>query len=130
MDTSYLAQAPFFSELSEQDRAAIAPYAALTRVGAGKCLVSEGDFSYEFMVIDEGTAEVTRNGEKVAELGPGDLIGEMGVLERSVRNATVTAKTPMTLVTLTSWDARRLAKTHPQVMEQVRRVAESRVPSS
>ena len=47
------------------------------------------------MAIEEGEAEVTRDGEHVADLGPGDFFGEMGLLEKTLRNATVTAKTPM-----------------------------------
>ena len=63
----------------------------------GRELVREGDFSYEFMVIEEGEAEVTRDGKHVNDLGSGDFFGEMGLLEKTLRNATVTAKTPMRL---------------------------------
>ena len=55
----------------------------------------EGDYSYDVLAIEEGTARVDRDGEHVAELGPGDVVGEMGVLERAQRNATVVATSPM-----------------------------------
>ena len=96
---------------------------------AGKVLVREGDFSYEFMAIEDGTAEVTRGGEHVADLGPGDFFGEMGLLEKTLRNATVSAKSAMRLVTLTGWDLRRVERTAPQAIERVRAVLEERRPA-
>jgi CRP/FNR family transcriptional regulator, cyclic AMP receptor protein len=65
-------------------------------------------------------------GGTVAELGPGDVIGEMGVLERSQRTATVVATSPMRLVTLTSWDVRRLRKTAPDAVDHLRDLVERR----
>jgi len=126
MDRDALRDAPFFSELRDEERSAIAPYATMTQVGPGKHLVDEGDYSNEFMVIQEGTAEVRRGDDRVAELGPGDLVGEMGVLERTLRNATVVATTPMRLVALSHWDARRLRKAHPEVIERISRIAQQR----
>jgi CRP/FNR family transcriptional regulator, cyclic AMP receptor protein len=95
-------------------------------VEEGRELVREGDFSYEFMAIEEGQAEVTRGGEHVADLGPGDFFGEMGLLEKTLRNATVTAKTPVRLVTLTGWDLRRVERAAPEAMERIREVLEAR----
>jgi CRP-like cAMP-binding protein len=51
-------------------------------------------------VIIEGTATVSRHGRKVATLGPGDAFGELALLDKAPRNATVTAATPMELVVL------------------------------
>ena len=93
-------------------------------------LVREGDFSYEFMAIEEGEAEVTRGGEHVADLGPGDFFGEMGLLEKTLRNATVTAKTPMRLVTLTGWDLKRVERAAPEAIERIRTVLEERRQAS
>jgi CRP-like cAMP-binding protein len=78
------------------------------------------------MAIEEGEAEVTRGGEHVADLGPGDFFGEMGLLERTLRNATVTAKTPIRLVTLTGWDLKRVERSAPEAMERIRSVLEER----
>src|SRR4051812_44972450 len=98
MDAEFLAGAPFFSTLDDAERRALAPYATYSRVAEGKVLVQEGDFSYELLVVEEGEAEVTRGGEHVADIGPGDLIGEVGVLGKTTRGATVTAKTTMSLI--------------------------------
>ena len=130
MDATRLKSIPLFEEVGDEELAQIAPFAQEVSVEAGKVLVREGDFSYEFMAIEEGDAEVTRGGEHVADLGPGDFFGEMGLLEKTLRNATVTAKTSMRLVTLTGWDLRRVERTAPQAIERVRAVLEERRPTS
>ena len=130
MDATRLKSIPLFEEVGDEELAQIAPFAQEVTVEAGKVLVREGDFSYEFMAIEEGTAEVTRAGEHVADLGPGDFFGEMGLLEKTLRNATVTAKTAMRLVTLTGWDLRRVERTAPEAIERVRAVLEERRPAS
>ena len=126
MDASRLKSIPLFEEVGDEELAQIAPFATEVEVEAGRELVREGDFSYEFMAIEEGEAEVTRGGEHVADLGPGDFFGEMGLLERTLRNATVTAKTPIRLVTLTGWDLKRVERSAPEAMERIRSVLEER----
>ena len=130
MDATRLKSIPLFEEVGDEELAQIAPFAQEVTVEAGKVLVREGDFSYEFMAIEEGDAEVTRGGEHVADLGPGDFFGEMGLLEKTLRNATVTAKTSMRLVTLTGWDLRRVERTAPEAIERVRAALEERRPAS
>ena len=126
MDPGRLKSIPVFAELSDEELAHIAAIAAEVSVPEGKELVREGDYSYDVLAIKEGTARVERNGEKIADLGPGDIIGEMGVLERSQRTATVTATSPMMLITLTTWDVRRLEKTAPRAVEHLRDVVAQR----
>ena len=126
MDASRLKSIPLFEEVGDEELAQIAPFATEVSVEEGRELVREGDFSYEFMAIEEGEAEVTRGGEHVANLGPGDFFGEMGLLERTLRNATVTAKTPVRLVTLTGWDLKRVERSAPDAMERIRSVLEER----
>ena len=126
MDASRLKSIPLFEEVGDEELAQIAPFATEVSVEEGRELVREGDFSYEFMAIEEGEAEVTRGGEHVADLGPGDFFGEMGLLERTLRNATVTAKTPVRLVTLTGWDLKRVERAAPEAMERIRSVLEER----
>ena len=113
MDASRLKSLPLFKDVPDEELAQIAGFAQEVNVDQGTQLVREGDFSYEFMAIEEGEAEVTRDGEHVADLGPGDFFGEMGLLEKTLRNATVTANTPMKLVTLTGWDMKRHRAAHP-----------------
>ena len=128
MDPNRLRSLPLFADVSDEELSQVATFAQEISVEAGRELVREGDFSYEFMAIDQGEAEVTRHGEHVADLGPGDFFGEMGLLEKTLRNATVTAKTPMQLVTLTGWDLRRIERSIPQAVARVRAVLDARRP--
>ena len=72
--------------------------------------MKEGDYSIELIAIEEGTADVIQDGEKIASLKEGDLIGEMGLLEREPRNADVIATSPMRLIKLTHWEIRRMSE--------------------
>ena len=129
MDASQLKSLPLFADVPDEELAQIAGFAQEVNVDAGRELVREGDFSYEFMAIEEGEAEVTREGKHVNDLGPGDFFGEMGLLEKTLRNATVTAKTSMRLVTLTGWDMKRMERHIPEAIERVRATLEERRPS-
>jgi len=126
LDASRLKSIPLFEDVPEEELGQIATFAQEVTVDHGRELVREGDFSYEFMAIEEGEAEVTRHDEHVADLGPGDFFGEMGLLEKTLRNATVTAKTPMQLVTLTGWDLKRMERHIPEAIERVRAALEDR----
>ena len=128
MEPERLKSIPLFQTVSDEELAEIAPFAEETAVEQGTELVREGDFSYQFMAIEEGRAEVSRSGEHVADLGPGDFFGEIGLLERDLRTATVVAKADMRLITLTGWDMKRMEKSMPQAVERVREVLESRRP--
>jgi CRP/FNR family transcriptional regulator, cyclic AMP receptor protein len=95
-----LAKVPLFSACSKKELQLIARRAERVKVPAGKVLVREGAAGAEFFVILDGTADVTRHGQRVATLGPGDSFGELALLDRSPRNATVTAKTEMDVAVL------------------------------
>jgi CRP/FNR family transcriptional regulator, cyclic AMP receptor protein len=128
LDASRLKSIPLFQDVPDDELAQIAGFAQEVNVEAGRELVREGDFSYEFMLIEEGEAQVTRHGDHVNDLGPGDFFGEMGLLEKTLRNATVTAKSPMRLVTLTGWDLKRMERHIPDAIERVRETLEARRP--
>jgi CRP/FNR family transcriptional regulator, cyclic AMP receptor protein len=130
LEATRLKSIALFKEVGDEELSRIAPFANEVSVEEGKVLVREGDFSYEFMAIEEGWAEVTRGGEHVADLGPGNFFGEMGLLEKTLRNATVAAKTPMRLITLTGWDLKRVERTAPQALDRVRSALEERRAAS
>jgi CRP/FNR family transcriptional regulator, cyclic AMP receptor protein len=69
-------------------------------VPPGAVLVEEGTIGREFFFIVEGTASVRRNGRRVTTLGPGRYFGELALLDRKPRSATVVAETDMTLLVL------------------------------
>jgi CRP/FNR family cyclic AMP-dependent transcriptional regulator len=126
LDASRLKSLPLFQDVPDDELAQIATFAQEVLVDEGRELVREGDFSYEFMAIEEGQAEVSRHGEHLADLGPGDFFGEIGLLEKTLRTATVQAKTPMRLVTLTGWDLKRMERHIPEAIERVRATLEER----
>ena len=129
MDSSRLKTIPLFASVSDEQLAEIAPFAEEATVPEGKELVREGDFSWQFMAIEEGEAEVLRSGEHVADLGPGEFFGEIGLLEKDKRTATVVAKTPMRLITLTGWDVKRMEKSMPGAVDTIRDVLAQRKSS-
>ena len=128
MEPDHLKSIPLFQTVSDDELSQIAPFADEVRVDAGTQLVREGDFSYDFFAIEEGEAEVTRGGDHVADLGPGDFFGEIGLLEKDLRTATVVAKSDMRLVTLDGWDMKRMEKAMPEAVDRVREVIDTRRP--
>ena len=69
-------------------------------VPAGRVLCEEGTIGREFFFVVDGTASVRRNGRRVTTLGPGKWFGELSLLDRQPRSATVVSETPMTLLVL------------------------------
>ena len=109
MDPNRLKEIPIFSELSPEEAKRLAAFATETSIAEGQMLMKQGDYSTELIAIQEGSADVLRDGEKLASLKAGDLIGEMGLLERQPRNADVIATSPMRVIKLTHWEIRRMS---------------------
>jgi CRP-like cAMP-binding protein len=126
MDVKHLEGIELFSHLSKDQRAEVARSADEIDVEAGKRLVSAGRFGYEFFVIENGTAEVVRGEEHIADLGPGDFFGEMALLGDTVRNADVVSSSPMTAMVMTDTAFRSLARRMPDVAEQIRQACRRR----
>lgn len=96
----HLATVSLFALCSRADLAKIARVTDEVRVDAGRVLMTEGEPGHEAFVIVDGTATVTRGGEVLATVGPGAVVGEMALVDRAPRNATVTADTTMDLLVL------------------------------
>jgi CRP/FNR family transcriptional regulator, cyclic AMP receptor protein len=126
MNVKRLAELPLFEGLDEEALRTISKVAQEVSVQDGAELVREGDYSYDLTVIDEGQAEVVHEGEVRATLGPGDVFGEVGVMSKGMRNATVRATTPMRLMTLTGWDLRRLRGRIPELESRIAALAAER----
>jgi CRP-like cAMP-binding protein len=123
MDPDHLKTIPLFSSLSDRAIRTVAVFASETSVSAGKRLVHEGDYSYDLIVIEDGTADVIKGGEVIGSLGPGDVFGEMGVLTGAKRTADVVATSPMRLITLSKWDLKRISG---EVSDQLQSLVEQR----
>ena len=89
-----------FSSLSKKELATIARRADEVRVPAGKVLTAEGKPGHEFFLIVAGQAAVERGGRTIATLTPGQYFGELSLLDRGPRSATVVASTEMDLLVL------------------------------
>jgi CRP-like cAMP-binding protein len=96
----HLAQVRLFRACSRKELTTIGRASDEVKVGAGKTIVEEGQTGHEFFLILEGTASVQRKGRKVATLGPGDYFGELALLDRGPRNATVKADGDMEVLVL------------------------------
>ena len=109
MDPARLTAIPIFSELSDEEAKRLAAFATETSLADGQILMKQGDYSTELIAIQEGTAVVIQDGKTIASLAEGDLIGEMGLIDREPRNADVIATSPMRVVKLTHWEIRRMS---------------------
>lgn len=103
-------------------RAELTELAATTtelRVPAGKVLAREGDLGREFFVLESGRVEATRNGVRVGTLDAGNFFGEMALLDRQLRTATVTATEPCDLLVLTAREFLQVVETMPSVDRKI-----------
>ena len=126
MDTTQLKRIPLFSDASDEELKKVAFFAQSKEVPEGTEVISEGGFSRELLAIEEGTAEVTRDGERLAELGPGDVFGEAGMLDDSMRSATVTATSRLKLISMGHFEVKRLKKDAPGVYASIEQLVEER----
>ena len=106
---------PLFSSASKSELAEIASIADEIDLPEGKVLIKEGDSGREFVVLAEGTAEVERGGRKVADIGPGDFVGEIALISKTPRNATVTTTSPVRALVITDRAFRQLIDHSPEI---------------
>jgi CRP/FNR family cyclic AMP-dependent transcriptional regulator len=129
VDVSQLKRIPLFAQVPDEALAKIAPFATAEEWPEGKQIVKEGGFANHFYGIEDGTAKVERGGEQIAELGPGDVFGEQGLLEHQERSATVTATSPIKLIKIEHWEVPRMRSSMPEVLEELQRVVDERSQS-
>jgi CRP/FNR family cyclic AMP-dependent transcriptional regulator len=120
LEAKRLRDVPLFARLSRHDLDEVAHCADEVDAREGEVLARQGDIGHEFFVIESGRAEVTKDGERIAEMGPGDFFGEIALISEERRTATVTALEPMTCVVMTGKTFRGLKRSQPEVYETVR----------
>jgi cAMP-dependent protein kinase regulator len=126
VDATQLKRIPLFSDAPDEELKQVAAFAQSKEVPEGEVVVEEGGFSRELLAIEEGTAEVTRDGEHIADLGPGDVFGEAGMLDDEMRAATVTATSRMKLISLGHFEVQRLKKDAPAVYRSIEQLVDER----
>jgi CRP/FNR family cyclic AMP-dependent transcriptional regulator len=127
--TALLAGVPIFSSMSERQLKVLTQAMKVVKFAPGEPLISEGEDDARFYLIVEGSAKVTVKGRKKREIGPGDYIGEMAVIDGGERSATVTAETDVVTLSAARWNFEAVLKSNPTVAlailrEMVRRVRE------
>ena len=128
MDASQLKRIPIFADVPDEDLSVITTFATSEEVPEGKTIVREGDFANQFMAIEDGNAKVTRNGQEIGELGPCDVIGEVGLIEKEKRTASVEATSRVRLIKIDHWELARMKKKLPAVYDRIAALAGERTP--
>ena len=126
MDAEQLKRIPLFADASDEELNKVAVFADDKEFAEGATVMEEGGYSRELLAIEDGTAEVTREGEHLADLGPGDIVGEAGMLDDSMRSATVKATSRLRAISLGHFEVMRLKKSAPQVYKKIEDLVEER----
>ena len=128
-----LKSVPLFAGCSKAELRRLASIADEIDLRAGTVLTREGRTGHEFFVLIDGTVSVVKSGRKVAVLGAGDWLGEIALLTKAPRTATVTATSPLRTLVITDREFRQLVSEVPTIaMKVLTCVAErlSRTPQS
>jgi len=125
--TELLKGAPLFAHCSKRELAAISSIADEIDLKDGHELTREGAVGREFFVLIDGTADVLRNGRKVNTLKSGDFFGEIALVHRTPRTATVKATSPIRALVITERNFRTLLERSPEIQRKVLQALAERV---
>jgi CRP-like cAMP-binding protein len=114
-----LREVPLLSTLSRKHLDLIARHADEVAVDAGKVLARQGGLGQEFFVVLEGRARVERDGKVIARLGKGDVFGEMSLLDKKPRSATVVNETPVSVLVVAAASFSELLDSVPELRRKV-----------
>ena len=110
-----LRRVPLFSDLERRELESIAQSLKERTFAAGDVVATEGQHGVGFFVIEEGTASVSIGGEERGRLGPGDYFGEIALIARGDRTATVKADTQLRCLGMTFWEFRPLVEENGRI---------------
>jgi CRP/FNR family transcriptional regulator, cyclic AMP receptor protein len=127
VDATAVRDIAFFSSFDESQRQQIAGACRELTIEAGTTLTEEGEFGYAMFAVVEGTADVSREGQHIRTLGPGDVFGEIAVFFGGQRTATVVATSPMRLVMLFNAELGRLDREVPELADELRKLIAARL---
>lgn len=119
MDETRLKNLQPFSHLTKDELKKLAAMVEEYSEPEGTTLVGQGDYGYEFIVLEEGTVEVIHDGERVDTMGPGDFFGEASLRAGGLRNSSVVAASPVRILTLSAHNVRVLHEQIPALAEQI-----------
>lgn len=121
---------PIFEGLSRKELRHVINASKEVEFPAGRAIVKEGDTGAAFHMILKGKARVTVRGRTKGRLGPGDYFGEMSLIDRGARSATVVAETPVRTLSLVSWSFLPLLDEMPSVAKKMLIVMSQRLRTS
>lgn len=110
---------PLFSRFDHKHLERLGMLAEEVDVPAGKVLVRQGELGDDLMILVRGLVAVERDGENINKLGPGEFFGEIALIERGPRTATVTAETACRLLVLNHRSFHAVMEEFPEVAAQV-----------
>lgn len=116
-----LASIPLFSGCSRRELEQIGSIADETNVPAGQTLIEQNQPAHEFFALIEGTADVRRNGRKVSVMSGGDFFGEIALITKTPRTATVTTSSPVRLLVIRGRDFERVLAEAPSIAAKILR---------
>ena len=126
IDAARLRSFPLFGDLDEYDLSQVARWVVEVRAAPGELLIEQGSMPYELFVIEEGTVDVVRDDEPLASLGAGDVVGEIALLARHRRMASVVARTPVRALALHVDALQELTEEMPELGDELRALMERR----
>jgi CRP/FNR family cyclic AMP-dependent transcriptional regulator len=127
VDRSRLVPLSALAGLPEEELDAVARHATEREFAEGDTMMSQGDFGYSLFLVESGSADVVAQGEKIAEVAAGDIVGETAVLEGR-RTASVVATSPVKAIALFKRDVWALEDEAPEASRRLRTAMEERVP--
>ena len=125
-----LAAVPLFARLDRDGLRQLAQLADEIDLPAGKELTHQGASAHEFFLILDGTVRVERDGETIQTLNEGDFLGEIGLVDKRPRTATVVAETPVRVFVLGHREFNTLMNNFPDIRSAVLEALAERVRSS
>jgi CRP-like cAMP-binding protein len=128
MEAKDLEAVPLFADLTKKERQEVARHADVVDLPEGYHLVDQGTYPHEFFVLLDGQVEVTKDGQLLTHLGPGDFFGEIALVEHDRRTASVRATTPVTAIVMHSRDFDLMQRELPHVAEQIHEAVHARSP--
>ncbi len=106
---------PLFAGMTDRALDAIADLASETTFDVDDDLVRQGKSGDSFLILRSGSAQVLKDGQTVRELGPGDFLGEISLIDGGPRTATVRATEPITALVIGREDFATLLERHPSI---------------
>jgi CRP-like cAMP-binding protein len=121
---------PLFARCSNKELDRLSAELDEIEMPSGKVLARQGEPGREFIVLVDGTAEVTKDGRRINLLGSGDFLGEIALISGGPRTATVTTTSDSDLLILTARSFARVIKEMPSVQASVLKALSERLAAN